>query len=146
MKGTTALTAVLTLTLQALAMAHVSVLPRESQPGVEERYTIRVPTEGTVATTTVSLEIPAGVTVLKIEETEGATFEVQKQGDRIVAITWKKEIKPKEASEFIFRARNSESAAQIDWKTHQRFADGTVADWVGPAGDRRPAAVTKIVR
>jgi len=38
MKGTTALTAVLTLTLPALAMAHVSVQPRESKPGVEERY------------------------------------------------------------------------------------------------------------
>lgn len=146
MKGTTALTAVLTLILQALAMAHVSVQPRESKPGVEERYTMRVPTEGTVATTTVSLEIPIEVTVLKIEETEGATFEVQKQGDRIVAITWKKEIKPKETSEFIFRVRNPESAAQLNWKAHQRFADGTVADWVGPVGDRRPAAVTRVAK
>jgi uncharacterized protein YcnI len=34
----------------ALAFAHVSVRPRESTPGVEEWYTIRVPTEGNVAT------------------------------------------------------------------------------------------------
>ena len=49
MKGTGALTTVFTLTLPVLAMAHVSVQPRESKPGVEERYTIRVPTEGAAA-------------------------------------------------------------------------------------------------
>ncbi len=57
------------------------------------RYTIRVPTQGTVTTTTVSLEIPPGITVLEIEKSERATFEAQMRGDRIVAITWKKEIK-----------------------------------------------------
>lgn len=73
-----------------------------------------------------------------------ATFETQKKGDRIVGITWKKEIKPNEASEFFFRARNSASGGEVTWKAHQHFADGTVADWVGPVGDRRPAAVTKL--
>jgi hypothetical protein len=39
------------LCLPVLAAAHVSVRPRESKPAVEERYTVRVPTEGAVATT-----------------------------------------------------------------------------------------------
>lgn len=135
---------VILLVLPSIARAHVSVRPRESKPGTEERYTVRVPTEGAVATTSVHIEIPDGVMVLGVDKTEGATFETQKRDDRIVGITWKKEIKPKEASEFSFRARNPGSGAEMVWKAHQTFADGTVADWVGPAGDRRPASVTTL--
>ena len=131
------------LLVPAFAMAHVSVRPRESKPGAEERYTVRVPTEGAVATTHVRLEIPADVTVLEVLPAEGATFETAKQGERITLITWRKEIAPKQAAEFVFRARNP-SSAEIVWKAHQHFADGTTADWVGPAGDKRPAAVTKL--
>ena len=45
------LAAVILLTVPSLALAHVSVRPRESKAGAEERYTVRVPTEGAVATT-----------------------------------------------------------------------------------------------
>ena len=131
------------LTLPSLALAHVSVRPRESKPGAEERYTVRVPTEGAVPTTHVQLEIPADVTVLEVMPADGATFETVKAGDRITSITWKKEIAPKQSAEFVFRARNP-SAGDIAWKAHQHFADGTAADWVGPAGDKRPASVTKL--
>jgi uncharacterized protein YcnI len=127
----------------AVALAHVGVRPRESKAGAEERYTVRVPTEGAVATTRVVLEISPGLTVVEVLPQEGATFETTKQGDRITAITWNKEIPPKDAAEFVFRARNPQSG-DIVWKAHQHFKDGTSADWVGPAGDRRPAAVTKL--
>jgi uncharacterized protein YcnI len=135
--------AALVLTLPSLAMAHVSVRPRESKPGAEERYTVRVPTEGAVATTHVRLEIPTGVTVLEVMPADGATFETTKDGDRITAITWKKQIPPKEAAEFVFLARNP-SSGEIVWKAHQHFVDGTVADWIGAAGASRPASVTKL--
>ena len=135
--------AALVLTLPSLAMAHVSVRPRESKPGAEERYTVRVPTEGAVTTTHVQLEIPAGVTVLDVMPADGAIFETTKDGDRITAIMWKKEIPPKEATEFVFRARNP-SSGEIVWKAHQHFSDGTVADWIGAAGASRPASVTKL--
>jgi uncharacterized protein YcnI len=128
----------------SVAFAHVSVRPRESKPGMEERYTVRVPTEGNVATTHVRLEIPAGVTVLEVIPQEGATFETDQQAERIIAITWKKEIPPKAAAEFAFRARNP-SSGDIVWKAHQHFADRTAADWIGAVGERRPAAVTKLI-
>ena len=144
MKRAIALATGILLALPSLTLAHVSVRPRESKPGTEERYTVRVPTEGAVVTTSIHIEIPDGVTVLEVERTDGATFETQKKGDRIVGITWKTDIKPKEASEFSFRARNPTGGAEVTWKAHQHFADGTVADWVGPAGDPRPAAVTKL--
>jgi uncharacterized protein YcnI len=104
---------------------------------------VRVPTEGTVATSHVQLDIPAGVTVLEVLPHDGATFEIVKEGDRITAITWKKEIAPKTVAEFVFRAKNP-LLGDVVWKAHQHFKDGTTADWVGPAGDRRPAAVTKL--
>lgn len=126
-----------------LAFAHVSVRPRESKGGAEETYTVRVPTEGVVATTHVQLEIPDDVRVLEVMPPDGATFETAKQGDRITAITWKKEIAPKASAEFVFRARNPASGA-IVWKAHQHFSDGTTADWVGVAGEKRPASVTKL--
>jgi uncharacterized protein YcnI len=132
------------LALPSLALAHVSVRPRESKPGAEEQYTVRVPTEGAVATTHVQLEIPAGLTVLEVLPHDGATFETAKQGDRITAITWRKEIAPKAVAEFVFRARNPETGDLI-WKAHQHFSDGTSADWVGVSGEKRPASVTKLV-
>ena len=136
--------AMVVLTVPSFAMAHISVRPRESKPGAEERYTVRVPTEGAVATTHVLLEIPADVTVLEVLPADGATFETTKQGDRIASITWKKAIPPKQSAEFVFRARNP-SSGEIVWKAHQHFTDGSTADWVGAAGERRPAADTKLV-
>ena len=124
--------------------AHVTVVPRESQAGMEQRYSIRVPTEGQVTTTSVELEVPAGVVVSEVLPGEGYTFDVRREGNRIVAITWKKEIPPRQSAEFVFVARNP-NAEQIAWKAHQRFADGTSADWTGVEGDRRPASVTKLV-
>lgn len=133
----------LVLATPVLAVAHVSVRPRESRPNMEERYTVRVPTEGAVATTQVVLEIPVGVMVLEVLSNEGATFETTRQGDRITAITWKKDIPPKESAQFVFRARNPASGDLV-WKAHQHFSDGTTADWVGMAGEKRPASLTKL--
>ena len=127
----------------SIAAAHVTVLPRESHAGMEQRYTIRVPTEGQVATTSVELEVPAGVAVTEVIAGDGYTFDVRREADRIVAITWKKEIPPKQSAQFEFVARNP-TAAEIAWKARQRFADGTSADWVGVQGDRRPASVTRL--
>ena len=135
----------LVITIPSSALAHVGVRPRESKPGVEERYTVRVPTEGAVATTSVRLDIPDGVTVLEVEKYGGESFEVHKQGDRIVAITWKRNIPPKESAEFFFRARNPQSGSEIAWKAHQHFADGTHTAWVEPAGSKRPGPITKLV-
>ena len=127
----------------SLAMAHVSVRPRESKSGAEEQYTVRVPTEGAVATTHIVLDIPADVTVLEVLPVDGATSETATQGARITSITWRKAIPPKASAEFAFRARNP-AATEIAWKAHQRYADGTSSEWVGAAGTRQPAPVTKL--
>jgi uncharacterized protein YcnI len=136
-------TAALVVLSTSIAAAHVTVLPRESHAGMSQSYTVRVPTEGQVATTSVELEIPADVTVTEVVPGDGYTFDVRREGNRIVAITWKKEIPPKQSAQFEFVARNP-NAAEISWKARQRFVDGTSADWVGVQGDRRPASTTKL--
>ena len=130
--------------MASAAAAHVTVLPQQSQAGGSERYTVRVPTEGQVATTSVELEIPADMTVSAVLVGGAYTYDVRREANRIVAITWKLEIKPAETAEFVFFARNPKTT-QIAWKARQRLADGTSVDWVGVEGDRRPAAVTKLI-
>ena len=124
--------------------AHVVVTPRESAAGAEQLYTVRVPTEGTVSSMSVELEIPAGMHVMQIASGDGYTFDVKKDGDRIVSITWKKEIKPKEFALFTFTAHNPQPGA-LQWKAHQIFADGSMRHWIGERGTKEPASVTTIV-
>ena len=125
------------------AVAHVTVWPQQSRAGATERYTVRVPTERPVSTLSLELEVPSGVTITGILAPAGFTYDVKRDGTRIVSITWKQEIKVGEIGEFVFFAKNP-AAAQIAWKAHQRYADGMVEDWIGPAGDRRPAAIVKL--
>ena len=128
----------------AILDAHVVVTPRESAAGAEQIYTVRVPTEGTVSSTTLELEIPAGLHVMQVTSGEGFTFDVKKDGNRIVSITWKQEIKPKEFKLYTFTAHNPQSGA-LQWKAHQTFADGSIVDWIGERGTKQPASVTTIV-
>jgi uncharacterized protein YcnI len=128
----------------ALAQAHVSIWPRESAQGATERYTVRVPTEGKVTTVGADLEVPAGVVVEVVSMPMGWTYDVKRQGERIVGISWKMDIKPGEFAEFCFVARNPREGTQLVWTLRQRFADGTVTDWTnGPQG-LRPTAITKL--
>jgi uncharacterized protein YcnI len=125
------------------AFAHVTVWPQQSRAGMAERYTVRVPTERSVPTVSVELEVPMTVTVTGVLAPAGFTYETKHEGNRIGSITWKQEIKPGEVGEFVFFARNP-AASEIVWKAHQRYADGQVEDWVGPAGDRRPAPTVSL--
>lgn len=140
-----ALLTVTALLVCAATEAHVRIAPRESKAGTTETYTARVPTEGTVATTSVQLDVPDGVTVISATAPAGATYDLTREDNRIVAITWTVNVKPGEASELSFVARNPKDGGQIVWKAHQRYADGTSSEWVGPAGSRAPAPVTTLV-
>ena len=127
--------------------AHVTVQPKESAAGASQRYTVRVPTEMEVPTLWVELEIPAGVNVTDVPKGAGYTVETKTEKGRIVSITWKQEIKPKERAEFFFTATNP-AAASVTWRAHQQYGGpdgGTMVHWIGVEGDRRPASVTQLV-
>lgn len=129
----------------ALASAHVTVWPRVSSTGAYEKYVVRVPTEGKVATQSVELRIPENVDIVSIGAPNGYTYEVKRTGERITSIVWTMTIKPGEFAEFAFMARNPKGAGDIRWEAVQRFADGTSTEWVGPAKDKHPASVTRVV-
>ena len=127
-----------------VAQAHVSITPRASTHGATEKYTIRIPTEGTVATTGAEIEFPAGVIVETIQAPMGWKYEVKRADDRIVSMSIQADVKPGEFIEVAFVARNPRQGTQIVWVLRQKFADGTTTDWtVGPAGTR-PTAVTRL--
>jgi uncharacterized protein YcnI len=126
-----------------LANAHVTLRPAEAPPGTTTTYTVRVPSEGESATTSVELDIPAGVTFVSAEGTPG-TFELKKTGDQVTSIVWKTAIPAGERAELTFVAKNPATGAEIAWKAHQFYADGTRADWVEPKGSKRPGPVTTL--
>ena len=61
-----------------------------------------------------------------------------------MSITWTVTIEPGANREFSFTAKNPAEGTEISWKAHQRYADGTSSEWVGAAGTRQPAPVTKL--
>ncbi len=108
--------------------AHVTIGPSESRQGASERYTVRVPTEGAVATVAVDLEVPEGVRVTNVLAGAWKT-ELHRDENRVVGITWMMEIPAAQFAEFVFNARNPGEATEISWKVTQRFADGTSREW-----------------
>lgn len=128
----------------ATAVAHVTVWPREAATGAFEKYVVRVPTEGQVATASVELRVPEGVTIVSVGAPQGFRYELRKSGGRVASIVWTQRIEPGEFAEFAFMARNPASEASLTWNAVQTFVDGTRTEWTGPAGDPHPASVTSI--
>lgn len=129
------------------ASAHTSIWPRQSTAGISERYTIRVPTEGKIATTGAEMEVPEWVVVTSIAVPQGWKYVAHRKDGRIVGISWTMTIAPGEFAEFGFTARNPRDADQIVWTLRQKFADGTVEDFTkGPNGIRSTAVVKLVPR
>ena len=129
-----------------VASAHVTVWPRESAAGTYEKYVVRVPTEGEIATQSVELRIPDGVDVVSMGTPVGYRYELKRAGKRITSILWSSVIKPGEFMEFTFMARNPKLAGEVRWEAVQRFIDGSTTEWSGRTReDKHPASVTRLI-
>jgi uncharacterized protein YcnI len=136
--------AVIAAAIPAGAFAHVSITPRQSTQGATERYLVRIPTEGKVATVAAEMDVPEGVIVETLQAPAGWKHDITRKDDRIAKIVWQADVKPGEYIEVGFVARNPRQGNRIVWTLRQRFADGTVTDWtMGPNGVR-PTAVTQL--
>ena len=122
------------------AHAHVRIQPAESRPGAKQTYTVRVPTEGKVATTALVLDVPDGVSAVSAD----GQAELTKMGEKTLSITWKAEIPPGQSQTFTFEATNPGSGQQIVWKAHQHYADGSSRDWTDAPSSKNPAPVTRL--
>jgi hypothetical protein len=125
----------------ATAGAHVSVLPETVEQGVAQEFTIRVPNEGTVPTTAVSVDFPDQITVYAfgpaplgwttrpLRAPDGSFRGVEYSGGEIPVAGYADFTvlgTPFEAGEAVFPAR-------------QTYAGGRVKPWTGPPED--PGAV-----
>lgn len=132
------------IAIATTAAAHVTVWPRTANTGAHEKYIVRVPTEGAIATTSIELAIPSNVTFVAIGAATEHTYELKKVAGRVVGIVWSMKINPGEFAEFAFMVRNPNEGKEIVWKATQRFADGTSMEWSGPVGDKHPASITTL--
>ena len=128
------------------AYAHISVWPRESMAGGIEKYTLRVPTEGKIPTTSVELDVPEGVVFEAVEMSGTWKHEFKRQGDKIIGVVWHVNIPPAELVELSFIVRNPGAAAkQIVWPMRQKFSDGHTEEMTkGADGNIRVPATVKL--
>lgn len=134
----------LTVAMGTGALAHVGIGPKQSQAHATETYTIRVPAEGTVPTTSLELEVPPGLEVISVSAPAGITYQMKEERKRVVGIVWSMALPPGSVAELSFVAKNP-GPGQVLWKSHQHFADGSVNHYDGPAGSRRPAIPTTLL-
>ena len=128
-----------------VVQAHVSITPRQSTTGATEKYTIRIPTEGKIATTGADIEFPAGVIVETVQAPIGWKYELKRDAsNRVTGIVWTMNIPPGEFAEFSFVARNPRDKTELVWGLRQRLADGKVEDFTKGPNGVRPTAVTKL--
>lgn len=136
-------TALAFVLMASSAYAHITVSPLRSGPGAKETYTLNVPTEGPTATSAVELDVPPGVTILEVTA-PAEQYRLLKAEGRVVGIVWQVDVPPGEGRKLVFVAQNPGVGAQIEWKVHQLFADGSRRDWVEAAGSKRPAPRTQL--
>ncbi|MFD2211801.1 YcnI family protein [Virgibacillus halophilus] len=132
------------------ADAHVTVHPSESTTNAYEKYTVRVPVEKDNNTTEVTLQVPKKVSLVSVLPMNDWDYTLKKNKDGdISSVIWRAKkggIGPNEFIEFSFIAANPSEPGKISWKALQKYADGSVVEWVGPQNAEEPASVTTIAK
>ena len=131
------------LSAAASLSAHVMVSPPESKSGAVQKYEVRVHNESKLATTSVDLDIPDGVTVTDVAKPAAGSFTTKKNGERIVQITWQVDVQPSKYLALPFTAKNPQGT-ELKWTLHQHLSDGSVVDWSDKPGSKEKGSVTKL--
>jgi uncharacterized protein YcnI len=141
----TGFASLLLVSAASLAYAHVTITPNQSMHGATEKYTVRVPTEGQVATIGAELDVPERVVVETVAVPNGWKYELKRDANkRITGIVWTMNVPPGEFVELAFVARNPRDRTELVWGLRQKFADGKVEDFTKGPNGIRPTAVTKL--
>ena len=135
------------LLVQTAVFAHVTIAPRETGINMEQRYTVRVPTERDTPTVRIEAQFPDELFVVSIDAKDGWRIETSAGADgRITSAVWSGgHIAPHESDAFTVTGRNPAREATLVWKVVQIHEDGGRAEWIGEQGSRNPAPIT-IVR
>jgi uncharacterized protein YcnI len=137
------------LAFVGVASAHVTVWPKSSTVGAEEKYTMRVPTEKDIPTVKIVLKIPNGVTFDQYEAVPGWSVTEQKDASgRVTSVTWKATsggIAPGQFQEFSFIAENPDTPEKVAWDAYQYYQDKSIVEWTGDESSQTPHSITDIM-
>jgi len=112
--------------------AHVKVEPAEATAGKSQIFTITVPTEKEIPTTSIALTIPEGVS--NVTPYAKAGWDIQITDTQII---WTGgQILRDLKDEFRFSAKVDSKAEKLIWKAYQSYADASVVSW-----DQEPGTV-----
>ena len=143
------MTRVIAYTVSALlvataAQAHVSVRPRESKAGATENVHRSRAHRGQGRDHLGRSRNPAGRDgqLGRTGRRRQIRDEARRRPSRLDYVDG--DDRSGQNRELVFVAKNPTDATEIVWKAHQRYADGTSSEWVGAAGTRQPAPVTKL--
>lgn len=129
----------------AFVSAHAVVKPNQAGIAAFQVFTLGVPSEKPIATTSVRLVLPDGLNFVTPNVKPGWKVEVKTQstgkqvkdddGNMIdeqkpVEIDWTGgSIPAGQRDEFLFQAQVPSQATTLDWKVYQTYADGSVLSW-----------------
>lgn len=123
-----------TLAFSGSVSAHVVVKPAEVVTVGFQTFSIGVPNEKDISTTSVKLVIPEGLKYVQPTQKAGWKIDIEKDGTgeeaTVKSITWSgNEIKPGYRDDFTFSGQVPEQTTELQWKAYQTYSDGTVVSW-----------------
>jgi uncharacterized protein YcnI len=126
------------------AHGHAVVQPTASRPAEQQVYTLTVPNERDSDVVSVAVQVPPDIDSLLVEEKQGWSARLQREGDRVAVVRWSGgRIGSDQYDTFRFIARNPVQAGELEWKVIQGYTDATDR-WIGPPDSEQPAARTTI--
>lgn len=121
---------IIAVALSGVAAAHVTVTPKEVPTATFQTFTVNVPTEKDIPTTSVKVAIPTGVEHVTPTQKAGWNVAVEEKNEMITAITWSGGTIDKGLrDEFTFSAQTPDTQTDLQWKAYQTYADDTVVSW-----------------
>jgi uncharacterized protein YcnI len=129
------------LVFTSSAWAHANISPPVALAKHDQVFTLAVPTEKSVATTKVELDVPAGFAIDSFVPAPGwkRINAVMSGSPGIRSVTWAGGSVPTgEDAAFSFLA-GSDSAKTLAFTVKQTYADGSVVTWSGPESSDTPA-------
>ena len=136
--GRTAAVVAMGMMGSAIVQAHITIAPTQSMAGATEKYVLRVPTEGKVATVAAEIDIPDGVVVEVVAMPNGGSTRssVRREPHHRHRVDDEHPAGRVRRSSRLSRETRA-TRLKSSGPLRQRFADGTVSDWTkGP--ERHP--------
>ncbi len=117
-----------------IASAHVIVTPDEVGIGVWESFSIGVPAEKDLPTTSLRLVVPDGLQYVTPNTKPGWKIQVKKSSDqedaKVTEIIWTGGSVPSgQRDDFVFSAKAPSFESVLVWKAYQAYSDGTIVSW-----------------